>query len=176
MSQLLSDIALLKRRAAALARPLSDSTFRAGGQELLVTLVGQARYAARLEALAAVVPLARLTRLPQAPRFIAGLTPLHGRIVTIVDLGALMGEVALPPIRFALILEINGEPFGLGVPALIGLEPDRSTPGAAIPAGVPEPARHLIEAVSPDGVCRLNLPRLVETLTSAETQGAPKNE
>lgn len=170
MSGLFLDIALLKRRAAALARPLSDRTLGTGGQELLVTLVGQARYAARLEALMTVVPLPRLTRLPQAPYFVAGLAPLHGRIVTIVDLGALMGEVALPPLRFALILELNGEPFGLGVPTLVGLDLDRSTPGAAIPAGVPEPARQLIEAVSPDGVCRLNLPRLVETLTSAESR------
>ena len=172
MSERLSDTALLKRRSAALARPLAEGTRLEGGQELLVTQVGQARYAARLEALSAVVLLPRLTRLPLAPRYIAGLAPVHGRILTIVDLGALMGEGALPALRFGLILEHNGEPFGLGVPGLIGLEPDRSTAGAAIPAFVPEPARQLIEAVSAHGVCRLNLSRLVETLTSAEIQGS----
>lgn len=176
MSERLVGTALLKWRAAALARPVSVAAQQTGGHELLVTQVGRARYAARLGALSAVVLLPRLTRLPQAPAFVAGLAPLHGRILTIVDLGTLLGEVALPPPRFGLMLELNGEPFGLGVPGLIGLEPDHSTPGAAIPAGVPEPARQLIDAVSPDGVCRLNLTRLLESFTSSQPNGAPPND
>lgn len=176
MSEHLSDTAILKRRAAALARPFAHVTGRAGENAVLVTQVGKARYAARLEALCAVVPLPQLTRIPRAPAFLAGLAPLHGRILTIVDLGVLMGEAELTLPRFGLIVEVGGEPFGIGVPALVGLEPDRSTPGTAVPAAVPEPARHLIDAVSPDGVCRLNLPRLVEMLTSSKSKGAPPHE
>ena len=171
MSARLDDATLLKRRAAALARPVADPS-RHSGEVVLVTLVGKARYSARLEALSGVVALPWLTRIPHAPAFVAGLAPLHGRILTIVDLGALLGETDPGPLRFGLILELAGEPFGIGVPALVGLEPDRGTPGAAIPAGIAEPVRHLIEAVSPDGVCRLNLPRLIETLTSIGVQGS----
>ncbi len=167
-----TELSLLKRRAAALARPEQGTHRWAGGEEVLVAQAGQARYAARLEALSSVVPLTRLTRIPQAPPFVAGLAPLHGRILTIVDLAALMGEAERRPLRFALILEVASEPFGLGVPALVGLAPDRAERNAPVPAAVSEPARHLIDAVSPDGVCRLDLPRLIETLISAGFQGS----
>ena len=169
-------VGILKKRAAALARSVRGTAGLAAGNEVLVAQVGKARYAARLEALSRVVPLARLTRIPRAPPFVAGLTPVHGRLLTIVDLGALMGAPGLPAPRFGLILELGGEPFGLGVPALVGLEPDRSTAGTAIPAGVPEPVRHLIDAVSADGVCRLNIPRLLEQLTSLESNGALRHD
>lgn len=172
MSARQADLAVLKRRAAALARPTVAVSTWTGSREVLVTLVGKARYAVRLDALSAVVTLPRLTRLPQAPAWVAGLAPLHGRILTIVDLGTLLGETGAATPRFALVLEHNAEPFGLGVPALVGLEPDRAHPGAAVPGGVGEPARHLIEAVSPEGVCRLNLLRLVETLNSQKPQGS----
>lgn len=157
--------ALFRRRAATLARPLVDTARLAAQGELLVTRVGAARYAVRLRELAAVSPLARIARIPQAPDWVAGLAHEHGQILTVVDLGALTGERAAGPLRFGLLVEVGGEPFALGVPELEGMERDWSASLDALPPGVPERARPFIDAISPTGICRLSIPRLLTELS-----------
>lgn len=154
------DRLLFKRRAAALARPLLDKAILSQG-ELLVTRLGAARYAVRLGELSAVSPLRRVARIPQAPGWVAGLTHDHGHVLTVVDLGALTGEASTGPLRFGLLVEVGGEPFALGVPELEGLEKDWSTGSDLLPPGVPERARHMIDSISPAGVCRLSISRLL---------------
>lgn len=166
-----SESALLKRRAATLARRVQTGAAQHQG-EVLVVVVGKARYAVRLESLVSVVALERLTRLPQAPAWVAGLSPLHGRIITVVDLGVVLGQQSVPPPKLGLIVDVGGEHFALGVPSLEGLDVDLGFEPPQDPAAVPEAARALIDGVSASGVSRLAMPRLVEHLFSHASHGA----
>jgi hypothetical protein len=165
-----SELALLKRRTALLARRLEAGATR-HRDEVLVVVVGAARYAVRLESLSGVVALERTSRLPQAPSWIAGLSPLHGRIVTVVDLGVLLGHQGVPAPKLGLIVDVGGEVFALGVPALEGLDVDQGFGALSDPSSVPDAARPFIDGVSAHGVSRLHLPRLVEHLLAESTPG-----
>lgn len=166
-----TELALLKRRAALLARRLESGATR-HRDEVLVVVTGAARYAVRLESLSGVVALERLSRLPQAPAWVAGLSPLHGRIVTVVDLGVLLGHPGVGAPTLGLTVDVGGEVFALGVPALEGLDVDQGFGALVDPSSVPEAARPFIDGVSEKGVCRLHLPRLVEHLLAEASPGA----
>ncbi|MDP2276174.1 MAG: chemotaxis protein CheW [Archangium sp.] len=168
------EVALLRRRASTLARPVVNAHELASSAELLVARVGAARYAVPLHELASVVPLQRLARIPNAPPWVAGLAHDHGQILTVVDLGALTGERAAEPLRFGLLIEVAGELFALGVPELEGLVKQWAAAADTIPAGVPARARPFIDAIDARGVCRLQMPRLLTELARlSSSQGTP---
>ena len=170
------ELALLKRRALRLTLPVAVLAGLVGQGELLVARLGVARYAMRLRDLTAVTLLPRIASIPQAPRWVAGLAHEHGRILTVVDLGALAGNASPLPLRFALLVEVNNEPFAIGVSELEGLVKDWADTAEAIPPGVSEAAKRLIDGVSPNGICRLSLPRLLSALAehTSSPNGAPE--
>jgi purine-binding chemotaxis protein CheW len=54
--------------------------------------VGSGRFTLELSSVREIIPCRRMTRLPGASRFVAGLMNVRGTVVTVVDLGARLGE------------------------------------------------------------------------------------
>jgi chemotaxis-related protein WspB len=77
--------------------------------KVLVFHIGRERYALPLASIERVLPVAGLTPLPGAPRFVPGLLDLHGEAVPVIDLSRLAGS---PPdaVRYdtrILLLEVQ---------------------------------------------------------------------
>jgi purine-binding chemotaxis protein CheW len=101
--------AIFARRAEELAR-LPDIDVAQDAQEALVFSLGDERYAFPTGQVAEVRPLGRLTPLPGAPAFVAGLINVRGRIVPVLDLRPLFG---LPgPVDAAQAVVLMSSPRG----------------------------------------------------------------
>lgn len=59
--------------------------------KVLIFHIGRDRYGLRLGAIARVLPLMELKRLPLAPDHVAGLMDFHGASVPVIDLSRLAG-------------------------------------------------------------------------------------
>lgn len=73
--------------------------------------VAAARYAVELRWVREVVSLGFVTSVPTAPPALAGVCNLHGSILPVLDLGALLAGVAGPAARQgdgALVIELDG--------------------------------------------------------------------
>lgn len=159
--------ALLKQRARALAAPVRASAAASSREELLVVVVGQARYALPLARLAGGVTLPRLTPLPGAPAFVAGLSHVQGRTLTVVSLGVLLGH-PLQPSRLGALVEVGGEAFALGVPGVEGVQAMWAGGESEVPAGLTPEARRAISSVGPEGICRVDLDRLLDDVLTTD--------
>ncbi len=158
---------ILRQRARELAEEQTRSTEHRG--EALVVRVGNARYAVPLMGLGGVMGLDSLTPLPGAPAFVAGLTQIQGRVVTIVDLGALLGEAPEPP-KAALLIEVDSGSFGLGVSAYENVIPIPAKNLETVPPGLSEAASRYVEGVvAARGVGVLKLATIVNDLTELES-------
>lgn len=87
--------ALFSRRAEALAAP-PPAAAPADAVEALVFALGGEHYAFPTHQVREVRPLDRLTPLPSAPPFVAGLMNVRGRVVPVVDLRPLLGTAGAP--------------------------------------------------------------------------------
>lgn len=100
----------------------------------VVVRFGAGRYAIPMSAIAEVGRLARVTRVPGVPAWVAGVSNWRGRILPVVDLRPLLG-VPVSDIRDDGRLVVTGDDamnVGLLVEAVDGV--------ATLPAGELEPA------------------------------------
>lgn len=76
----------------------------------LLVRAGQRPYGLPLERVVEVADLTEVLDVPRADAAVRGLTPLRGRLVPLVHLGALLGLRAPPPERgrAAVLLELGG--------------------------------------------------------------------
>ncbi|HEU0031548.1 MAG TPA: chemotaxis protein CheW [Kofleriaceae bacterium] len=80
-------------------------------RNVIVFAIGAVRYAIELRWIREVVSLGFVTTVPTAPPALAGVCNLHGSILPVLDLGALLSGAAGPPARQgdgALVLETEG--------------------------------------------------------------------
>jgi chemotaxis signal transduction protein len=87
-------------------------------RNVIVFAVGPARYAVELRWVREVVTLGFVTAVPTAPPALGGVCNLHGAILPVLDLLALMDEPPGPPPRQgdgALVLESEGTVCALRV-------------------------------------------------------------
>ena len=105
---------LLEARARIAARP-AVSAESEDVLEVLSFSLGGERYAVETCYVAEVRELAGLTSLPGAPSFLAGVTSLRGRVLAVIDLGALFGlpEVDATDSGLVIVLRGGGTEFGL---------------------------------------------------------------
>lgn len=83
---------LLARRAAALAQPLAPSEPVPGLLTLLTFRIAASTYAVNLSEVGEVVPPLIPSPVPGAPASVAGLMQLHGELLPVYHLGALVGS------------------------------------------------------------------------------------
>jgi hypothetical protein len=80
-------------------------------RNVIVFASGAVRYALELRWVREVVSLGFVTTVPTAPVALGGVCNLHGTILPVIDLGALLGGALGPPARQgdgALVLEMDG--------------------------------------------------------------------
>jgi purine-binding chemotaxis protein CheW len=91
---------------------------------LLLFVVTGRVYACAIEPVREIIPLRRATRLPGAPEYVCGLINLRGGIVTVIDLGARLGESTDRRTEGSIILvEHAGKTVGLAVDEVRDVQP-----------------------------------------------------
>lgn len=167
---------ILRERARALAQEPTSTAEHEARAEALVVRVGSARYAVPLATLSSVVALDGVTPLPGAPSFVSGLAQVHGHVITIVDLGVLLGEAPSPPTR-ALLVEVESEAFGLGIAAYETVLPLPSEGLSPAPPGLSDGAARYLEGLIPgSGVGLLRLPLIIGDLCRDDSGNGDENQ
>lgn len=124
-------------------------------RNVIVFAIGAVRYALELRWVREVVNLGFVTNVPTAPPALGGVCNLHGAILPVIDLGALIGAPLGPPARQgdgALVLEMDGVVCALRVDQVEHVASLHETGGAVVDsAGRPltllDPARLVRRAV-----------------------------
>jgi len=104
-------------------------------RNVIVFATGAVRYALELRWVREVVNLGFVTNVPSAPVAIGGVCNLHGTILPVIDLGALLGGPLGPPPRQgdgALVLETEGVVCALRVDQVDHVASLYETDGAVI--------------------------------------------
>ncbi|MCA1661659.1 MAG: chemotaxis protein CheW [Novosphingobium sp.] len=96
---------------------------------LLIVKIAGDRIAVPAERVHSVIELSRIVPVPRAPRFIAGLTTLRSRTLTVIDTACALGlpestEIA----EFALVVESDGCGYALMVEAVENVESGEPAP------------------------------------------------
>jgi purine-binding chemotaxis protein CheW len=93
-------------------------------QRLLLFVVTGRVYACAIEPVREIIPVRKATRLPGAPDYVCGLINLRGGIVTVIDLGARLGDTTDRRTEGSIILvEHGGKTVGLAVDEVRDVQP-----------------------------------------------------
>lgn len=106
-------------------------------RNVIVFALGSARYAVELRWVREVVTLGFVTAVPTAPPALTGVCNLHGTILPVLDISALLGQPPGPPARQgdgALVLEAEGMICGLRVDQVDHVASLYETAGAVVDA------------------------------------------
>ncbi len=107
-------------------------------RNVIVFTIGAARYAVELRWIREVVSLGFVTAVPTAPPALGGVCNLHGTILPVLDIGAVLGQPAGPPARQgdgALVLETEGVICALRVDQVDHVASLHETGGSIVDAG-----------------------------------------
>lgn len=74
----------------------------------MVFRLAEGTYGIELDAVREIIPFRGATRLPGAPAYVAGLVNVRGAIVTVIDLGALLGGAPSARDRSSVMLAEHG--------------------------------------------------------------------
>lgn len=121
--------------------------------------VEKERYALPLAAVREVVVApAMFSRVPRAPPAVRGVINLRGRVVTVVELGALLGLAEATPATAKIVLLDRGRrDLGLMVTEVDGIEPiEKISPAPGRPAAAVRGVARLkglaVTVLDPEGV------------------------
>lgn len=159
---------ILHRRGLELARPpvLEDD---GDVLEYMEFTVGQERYGFETAAVAEVLALNRLTTVPKAPSFIAGLTTVRGQVLPLVHLGRLLDLGAVPSSELRRVVVLgqaqapgqSGGALGLLVTSIVGVSRMPRAKVQAPPSVVTGRQRHYLVGVVPPHLALLDAQRLL---------------
>lgn len=124
-----------------LAQPLDGP---AGGG--VVLRLGGSRYVIDMAAVAEVVPLSTVTRVPGTPSWLTGVANWRGRILPVLDIRALLGVemTPLPSSTRLLVLAADGCTAGLVGEAVQGVHVGTLADAAAAPPTLSPDAASLV--------------------------------
>ena len=107
-------------------------------RNVIVFTIGGVRYAVELRWIREVVSLGFVTAVPTAPPALGGVCNLHGTILPVLDVGAVLGQPAGPPARQgdgALVLETEGVVCALRVDQVDHVASLHENAGSIVDAG-----------------------------------------
>ncbi len=107
-------------------------------RNVIVFTIGAVRYAVELRWIREVVSLGFVTAVPTAPAALGGVCNLHGTILPVLDVGAVLGQAAGPPARQgdgALVLETEGVICALRVDQVDHVASLHESGGSIVDAG-----------------------------------------
>ena len=139
-------------------------------RNVIVFAIGAVRYALELRWVREVVSLGFVTTVPSAPPAIGGVCNLHGAILPVIDLGALLGGPLGSPARqgdAALVLDMDGVICAVRVDQVDHVASLHETGGAVLDAAgraltLLDPARlvrRAVELTSDAGASSIALPQ-----------------
>jgi len=114
--------AILKARAALLARESEKTAFKSAGFDTVVFALGGETYAFASEFVREAYPLKDYTVIPGLPAFILGIVNVRGQIVSVVDLRKFFGlpEKGLGELNKVIILRNDRMEFGIMADLILG--------------------------------------------------------
>ena len=118
---------------------------------LLIVRIAGDRIAVPAERVHSVVELGRIVPVPRAPRYIAGLTTLRSRTLTVIDTACALGVPSSASAEFALVVESDGCGYALLVESVENVEtgePVPCRPDVKLADGWARAARGLVETES----------------------------
>lgn len=133
-------------------------------RNVIVFVVGTTRYALELRWVREVVSLGFVTGVPTAPTALGGVCNLHGTILPVLDVAALLDEAPGPAARQgdgALVIELEGVLCALRVDQVENVASLREHDGAMVDA-----AGHALTLLDPAALVR----RAQEVITSAAAE------
>ncbi|MBA3458158.1 MAG: chemotaxis protein CheW [Deltaproteobacteria bacterium] len=107
-------------------------------RNVIVFTIGGVRYAVELRWVREVVSLGFVTAVPTAPTALGGVCNLHGTILPVLDVAAVLGQAPGPPARQgdgALVLETEGVVCALRVDQVDHVASLHESGGAIVDAG-----------------------------------------
>lgn len=125
-------------------------------RHVIFTLGGD-RYGVLLSKVRTVVMPRPLTRVPRAPRALLGIMNLRGRVVSVVDLAALLGLESASPHGKVLLLNRGRTELGMAVTDVVGIAPlevkGRAPDGSpGFVSGVAQDDRGAVTLLDADGL------------------------
>jgi purine-binding chemotaxis protein CheW len=125
-----------------------------------------------------VVPLSRVTPLPCVPSFVRGIINVRGRIVSLLDLKAILGlpDTGISPTSSVIILQSPSIEFGLLADEILGVA---AIPLSSIQPSLPtltEVRAECLKGVTAEGLVLLDARKLLadKNLVIEETVGSPR--
>lgn len=115
---------------------------------LLFRLTGKLRYGINVFKVQEVIQCPSLTHIPNSHPVVCGIANIRGKTLSVIDLGAAIGQAALPSVagRFVIIAEYNRSTIGFlvsGVDRIVNL-----TWGEIIPPPKASGKEHFLTAVT----------------------------
>ena len=143
-------------------------------RNVIVFAIGAARYAVELRWVREVVTLGFVTAVPTAPPALGGVCNLHGAILPVLDVAALLDQPAGPPARQgdgALVIEAEGVICGLRVDQVdhVATLPERAVSAIGDANAVVDVAGRPLTLLDPQRLLR----RAMELVTSSIEAAAP---
>ena len=118
----------------------------------VVLRLGTSRFAVAMDSVAEVVGVPRLTRMPAAPGWLAGVANWRGRVLPVLDLRPIVGVERTPLASTARLVVLAHGPLEAGI--LADAVPGLVTRGDELepaPATVPPAAAAIIEGLLDEG-------------------------
>lgn len=114
----------------------TDRAAEQATETLLAVAVGGEVYGIPTEAVREIIRVGDVTEVPRTPTFLLGVISVRGAITPVIDLRQRLGFTPVPPGRAAriVIVELEGQRFGLRVEDVLGLERFRVTDIEPAPA------------------------------------------
>jgi purine-binding chemotaxis protein CheW len=118
-----NDMEILKKRAAAIARPLEKMEYLANTASFLEFRMSGERYAVRLENVQAVTRVSEITSIPLVPKHISGIIRRRGESIALVSLPYFFdaSREGVSDADFAVIVQAKGKRFALQVEEILGV-------------------------------------------------------
>jgi chemotaxis signal transduction protein len=100
----------------------------------LLVAIGDERYAVPIQEVREVAAVGELTPVPGAPRAVMGVQNLRGQVITVVDLGAVLGTSTPVARRALVVVEDGGDPVALAVDTVVDVGAVDAQPGEDVEA------------------------------------------
>jgi purine-binding chemotaxis protein CheW len=159
-----TDEEILEARARLIAGHRIDRNERTGSDLTLVEFsLAPERYAVEEHFVREVLVLKELTPLPGVPAFVAGITNIRGRIVSVLNLKILLGikTRGITELNRIIILKNNRMEFGILTDAVLGISTVANGLITPSPVNLQGTSAEYVKGITAEGLILLDCERIL---------------